>query len=89
MPLAPLFGRDVGISSKVPSIQPSPPAKRLGSHVTSNSGSCLPFLPSLCFASHGFKQNDFVRGVMVELTLALWHSAGGAAKSTGSENTNP
>lgn len=45
MSLAPFFGRDVGISSKVPSIQPPPPAIGLGSQATSFSGSCLPFFP--------------------------------------------
>lgn len=61
MPLAPLFGRDAGLSSKVPSIQLSPPATGLGSQATSFSGSCVPFLPSSWFVGHGgFKQNDSV-----------------------------
>ena len=83
MPLAPLFGREAGLSSKVPSIQLSPPAIGLGSRATSFSGSCVPFLPSSWFFGHGgFQQNDNV----CLKSARLWHTAGGVDHCTDSEN---
>lgn len=65
---------DVGTSSKVQGVKPPPSTTGLGSHATSFSRSCHPFLSSLCVVNHSFEQNTFVCGVLVEIPLALWHS---------------